>query len=64
MIKMRVDTFLRFTSSKTADMNGNIALQIFEMCAKYPKVWGIHGQIFIFRGTVSWINVEEYLCLI
>lgn len=34
---MRVDTFLRFTSSKTADMNGNIALQIFEMCAKYPK---------------------------
>lgn len=33
MIKMRVDTFLRFTSSKTADMNGNIALQIFEICA-------------------------------
>lgn len=49
MIKMRVDTFLRFTS----DMNGNIALQIFEICAKYPKVWEIHGQIFIFRGTVS-----------
>lgn len=53
MIKMRVDTFLRFTSSKTADMNGNIALQIFEMCAKYPKVWEIHGQIFIFWGNVS-----------
>lgn len=47
MIKMRVDTFLRLTSSKTTDMNGNIALQIFEMCAKYPKVWEIHGQIFI-----------------
>lgn len=44
MIKMRVDTFLRLTSSKTTDMNGNIALQIFEMCAKFPKVWEIHGQ--------------------
>lgn len=35
---MRVDTFLRLTSSKTTDMNGNIALQMCEMCAKYPKV--------------------------
>lgn len=50
---MRVDTFLRLTSSKTADMNGNIALQKCEMCAKYPKVWEIHGQIFIFWGNVS-----------
>lgn len=43
---MRVDTFLRLTSSKTADMNGNCALQICEMCAIYSKVCETHGHIF------------------